>query len=69
MGFYTTRFVTADNETEAIEKVMTLVRTDANPLTQPDAPWKIELAGLDEVDASMMRDVHGFTFFPDDSTD
>jgi len=68
MGFYTTRFVTAGNQAEAIEKAMTLVRTEADPLTEPDAPWKIELDELDEVDASMMRDVHGFTFFPDDST-
>ena len=68
MGFYTTRFVNADNEAEAAEKAMTLVRAEADPLTTPDASWTIERDALEEVDPSMMREVRGFTFFTDDST-
>ncbi len=47
---------------------MTLVRAEADRLTEPDAPWEIELDRSEEVDASMMREVYGFTFFPDDSS-
>lgn len=39
MGFYTTRFVTADNDAKAVERPISFVRTEADPLTERDAPW------------------------------
>jgi len=64
-GFYTSRYVTADDEVAAADRALRLVKADAEPLTLPDAPWTLSVVEIELADESEVRPVRGFSFFPE----
>jgi hypothetical protein len=62
IGFFTTRFVMAPDEQSAAQKALTLVRKDADPLTEPHAPWTLTAVSVEQVAETLVQEVRGFTF-------
>jgi hypothetical protein len=63
IGFVTTRFVVAPNETEAARVAIEVVRPEADPLTLADAPWTLTTTEVEPVDDAEVQSVRGFTFY------
>jgi hypothetical protein len=57
----------APDEQSAAQQALALVRKDADPLTESNAPWILTTDSIEPVAEDLVRDVRGFTFYREES--